>query len=121
MKKDTFRDYVLEQLHELDGLSWRPMFSGTGLYVDGTFFGIISDGAVYFRVSDETRQQYEDLGASHFQPSEDFESKKYLEVPSKVLDNPRELVMWAKQAAQVKRIADEEKMQTRPRRRKVKS
>lgn len=109
MKKDTFRDYVLEQLDELDGLSWRPMFSGTGVYLDGTFFGIISDGAVYFRVNDKTRKQYEDAGARHFQPSEDFESKKYFEVPAEVLDNPRELQTWARQAMQAKRTAEQDK------------
>mgnify|MGYP001558907011 CR=1 FL=1 len=106
MKTDTFRDYFLEQLNELDGFSWRPMFSGTGLYLEGTFFGIISDGAVYFRVDDETRTQYEVAGARHFQPSKDFESKKYFEVPAEVLDNSREIQHWARQAAQAKRTAE---------------
>lgn len=109
MKKDTFRDYVLEQLNNLDGVSWRPMFSGTGLYLEGTFFGIISDGAVYFRVDDATRKQYEAAGTRHFQPSDDFESKKYFEVPSEILDNPQELQQWARQAARAKQVADQKK------------
>lgn len=113
MKPDTFRDYVLEQLTDLDGISWRPMFSGTGLYLDGTFFGIISDGALYVRVSESTLPQFVSYGSRHFQPSDDFESKKYFEIPAEVLDNPRELMVWVRQAAQAKRYSDQGKTKRR--------
>lgn len=101
-KNDPFRDFVLEQLGHLPDVSWRPMFGGTGLYSSGTFFGIISDGRVYFRVDDTTRPAYEARGMGLFCPSDDFESKKYFEVPPEVLENPRELCVWAQQAVQAK-------------------
>jgi TfoX/Sxy family transcriptional regulator of competence genes len=41
MKDDSFKDFVLDQLRELDDVEARRMFGGYGLYQDETFFGII--------------------------------------------------------------------------------
>lgn len=102
MKKDPFRDFVLEQLGRLPDLTWRPMFGGTGLYSAGTFFGIINDGTVFFRVDAKTQPAYEAAGMGQFCPSDDFTSKKYFAVPEEILENPRELVVWAQQAVRAK-------------------
>ena len=40
-KQDGFRDFVLDQLNELPGLTHRAMFGGYGLYRREAFFGII--------------------------------------------------------------------------------
>ena len=44
MKDDSFKDFVLDQLQELDSVEARRMFGGYGLYQDETFFGIIHKG-----------------------------------------------------------------------------
>ena len=43
-RQESFADFVLDQLSELEGASARRMFGGHGLYRGGDFFGIIHDG-----------------------------------------------------------------------------
>jgi DNA transformation protein len=43
-KHDGFRDFVLDQLSELPGLTHRAMFGGYGLCQHEIFFGIIHKG-----------------------------------------------------------------------------
>ncbi len=50
-----FRDYILEMLAPLGGVTARRMFSGAGLYRDGTIFGLIAGDILYFKVDDANR------------------------------------------------------------------
>lgn len=53
-KSDSFKDFVLDQLADLRGVTARSMFGGYGLYQGGTFFGIIHKDRLYFKVSPTT-------------------------------------------------------------------
>ena len=52
MKKDnSFHEYVMRDfLGDISGITSRAMFGGWGVYKDGTIFGIIFDGELYFKV-----------------------------------------------------------------------
>ncbi len=96
MSRDIgFKDFVIEQLAALQGLRVRGMFGGFGLYQDEKFFGIISGGAVYFKTNETTRADYEKYASRPFQPSAKQTLKNYYEVPSEILDNSPELIVWA--------------------------
>ena len=56
-KPDWFRDFVLDQLNELPGLTHRAMFGGYGLYCGRVFFGIVHKGRLYFKTTRQTIQQ----------------------------------------------------------------
>ncbi len=102
MSRDIgFKDFVIEQLATLQGLRVRGMFGGFGLYQDEKFFGIISGGALYFKTNDKTRADHEGRGSQPFQPSAKQTLKNYYEVPSEILDDSHELVVWAEKAARV--------------------
>jgi hypothetical protein len=47
MTDESFKDFVLDQLQELDGIEARRMFGGHGLYQDETFFAILHKGKLY--------------------------------------------------------------------------
>src|SRR5258705_5003949 len=68
-KDDSFKDFVLDQLRGLPGLTLRPMFGGHGLYKSGRFFGIIYKGQLYFRVSPKTLDDFTSRGSG---PLESF-------------------------------------------------
>ena len=53
-KSDGFKDFVLDQLTDLRGVTARAMFGGYGLYHRSTFFGIIHKGHLYFKVTAAT-------------------------------------------------------------------
>jgi DNA transformation protein and related proteins len=97
MADNSFKDFVLEQLDSLDGITSRAMFGGHGLYYRGVFFAIISQGMLYFKTDEESRQAYEQRGMPTFGPA-----KSYHEVPAEILEDSEQLVEWAQRAIAVK-------------------
>ena len=98
-KHDEFRNFVLDQLNNLHGVTCRAMFGGYGLYQCETFFGIIQKGRLYFKTTDKTRSEYLASGMKPFRPSAKQTLKNYYEVPVEVLESPNDLTAWASQAA----------------------
>jgi DNA transformation protein and related proteins len=96
----AFLQYVLEQLERAGRVTSRRMFGGVGLYCDDLFFGLIDDDTLYFKVDDTTRADYEARGGKAFRPYKDRPevSMTYYTVPADVLDDPEELVAWARRS-----------------------
>jgi DNA transformation protein and related proteins len=95
-----YLNYVLEQLAGLDGVSARRMFGGVGLYCDELFFGLIDDDTLYLRVNDDNRADYAVRGMAQFRPYADRPevSMSYYEIPADVLEDPGQLVEWARRS-----------------------
>jgi DNA transformation protein and related proteins len=60
----SFERFVLDQLADLGRVTSRKMFGGIGLYCDDVFFGIVSRDALFLKVDDRTRADYEAAGMS---------------------------------------------------------
>ena len=101
-----FRDFVLDQLTGVDGLRARAMFGGVGLYAEDVFFGILAADALFFKVDDTNRRDYEDAGSSPFKPYADRAmTMPYYNVPVVVLEDAVALGEWAARAVSVARTA----------------
>jgi DNA transformation protein len=75
------------------------MFGGVGLYARGTFFAVIDDDRVFFRVDDATRPRYEARGSGPFAPMPgEAPMRGYYEVPAGILDDRDELADWARES-----------------------
>lgn len=98
-----YRDWILEQLRYLGGITTRSMFGGVGLYRDGLFFALIDDDVLYFKVDDSNRGEYEAAGMGPFRPYGDERAMQYYVVPPDVLEDPEELKGWAERAVEVAR------------------
>jgi TfoX/Sxy family transcriptional regulator of competence genes len=69
---DGFRTFVLDQLaRTTPGLRARSMFGGVGLYAGDLFFALMDDDVLYFKVDDNTRARFEELGMGPFRPRGD--------------------------------------------------
>jgi DNA transformation protein len=99
-KHDGFKDFVLDQLSGLPGLTYRAMFGGYGLYRRETFFGIIHKGRLFFKTDLMTAPRYRDRGMKPFKPTSAQTLKNYYEVPVEVLEASDDLTAWASEAAQ---------------------
>jgi len=97
-KTDGFKDFVLDQLAELRGLTCRAMFGGYGLRYRDTFFGIIHKGRLYFKVTPETVESYRALGTKPFRVTYTMSLKTYYEVPADILEDSAQLIEWAETA-----------------------
>jgi DNA transformation protein len=96
-----FRDFVLDQLARVPQLRSKRMFGGVGLYSGELFFGIVAADELFFKVGDSNRAAYETAGSEPFRPLADPKrpvSMSYWRVPIEVLEDPTELVEWARAA-----------------------
>lgn len=94
-KYDGFTDFVLDQLTDLRGLTCRAMFGGYGLYQRATFFGIIHQGRLYFKVTTATASRYTKHGMKSFRPNARQTLKSFYEVPINILEDTEQVVAWA--------------------------
>lgn len=101
-EEDGFKDFVLDQLVELQGLTSRAMFGGYGLYLHGMFFGIIHKSRLYFKTNSNTAPHYRKHGMTPFAPGPKQILKNYYEVPVDVVESSDDLAAWARQAARPK-------------------
>ena len=98
MKDESFKDFVLDQLQELDGVEARRMFGGYGLYQDETFFGIIHKGRLYFKIDESTVGKYQQRKMKLFRPNAKQTLKSYYQVPVDIIEDSDELREWAAKA-----------------------
>ena len=94
-KSDGFKDFILDQLTELNGVTVRAMFGGQGLYHRTIFFGIIHKGRLYFKVSAVTVPNYKERGMKPFRPNAKQTLKSFYKVPIEVIEDAEILTQWA--------------------------
>jgi DNA transformation protein len=97
-----YREYVQEHLAPLVPLRVKNMFGEAGVYAEDLLFGMIVNDALYFRVDDTNRADYEALGippfVAHWNPGKPM---PYYEVPRAVIEDPDQLQAWANKAVAV--------------------
>lgn len=113
-----FKRFVLDQLARVPALSSAPFFGGTGLRSGADFFGMITDGTLYFSTSPATREDYQKLGSRCFSYVKQgkVQETKLFEVPAEVLDDAQTLLVWANRAivaSRQKRAAGDSRKRSR--------
>ena len=98
---DGFAEFLREQLSPLGRLTMRRMFGKTGVFCDGLMFGMITEDTLYVRVDDHNKAVFKEAEAA---PPLNYEKKgrtidlSFWRVPERLLDEPDELVLWARAA-----------------------
>jgi DNA transformation protein and related proteins len=105
-KKDIgFHEFIMADiLGDIPGVKSRAMFGGWGIYQDGTIFGLIDDGKLYFKVGDTNKKDYEALGSEPFKytmPNGKVMSMSYYELPEQIMENKDELLKWIEKSVKV--------------------
>jgi DNA transformation protein len=107
-----------EQLAALGPVTVRRMFGGAGVYCDGLMFGLIARDVLYFKADSGNQSAYAAEGMAAFT----YEGKgkpvqmSYWRVPERLLDEPEEMVEWARAALAAARRGAAGKKQARRRR-----
>ena len=98
---DSFAEFLREQLGSLGAVTMRRMFGKTGVFCDGVMLGMVRDNTLYFRVDDNNREVFKEAASV---PPLNYEKQgvtidlAFWCVPDRLLDEPDELVMWARAA-----------------------
>lgn len=114
--RDSYRDWLLEQLGRVREVRAKRMFGGLGLYADEAFFGVVDNDTVFFRTGEATRAAYETRGMKPFQPmGPGTKPMSYHEVPADVLEDPALLSEWLERAVGEAGLAKAKKPKAKPR------
>src|SRR3978361_2038635 len=98
---DSFAEFLREQLAPLGRMTMRRMFGKTGVFCDGVMLGMVRDDTLYFRVDEDNRLAFKE--AESFPPL-NYQKKgatidlSFWRAPERLLDEPDELVTWARAA-----------------------
>lgn len=114
-KQNEFCDHVVDLLAPLGSPSYRFMFGGYAIYLDGLIVGIVADDVLLLRADEENRGDYEARGIGPFRPypEKGMGTMPYYTVPDDVFEDSDELLRWAGRAreaalrAQAKKAAKE--------------
>jgi DNA transformation protein len=116
---DSFTDSLIEQLAALGNVMMRRMFGKTGVFCNGLMFGMVTHDTLYFRVDDHNRAVF---NKAESDPPLDYEKKgrtidpAFWRVPDRLLDEPDELVAWARAALAAARHVATKRERAAPRR-----
>ncbi len=95
-ERDTFAEFVAEQLAALGTVTARPMMGGRTLYCDGVVFALVSAGELYLKADDHSRAEFTERGWPAFRPGPEASgTMSYYLVPAGVLENRDELARLA--------------------------
>ncbi len=108
---DGFAAFLCEQLMPLGRVTMRRMFGKTGVFCNGLMFAMVTDDTLYVRVDDHNRAVFTEAESA---PPLNYAKQgrtidlSFWRVPERLLDEPDELVLWARAAlAAARRVAAE--------------
>src|SRR3569833_899981 len=96
-----FADFLRDQLAPLGRITMRRMFGKTGVFCDGVMLGMVTDNTLYFRVDDQNRTTFAEAQEA---PPLNYRKKgstidlSFWRAPERLMDEPDELVDWARAA-----------------------
>jgi DNA transformation protein len=96
-----YKTFIQDLLSGFGPVSIRNMFSGAGVYADGVMFAILVDDTLYLKADEIFAQAFADECKGPFtyrSKSRAPVAMSYWEVPERLLDDPDELVVWARRA-----------------------
>jgi DNA transformation protein len=117
---DSFAELLRELLAPLGRITMRRMFGKTGVFCDGLMLGMVRDDTLYFRVDDRNRATFEE--ARSFPPLDYRKGGTSIDLafwraPERLLDEPDELVAWARAALAAARRVAAKRARTTPKQR----
>lgn len=82
-----------EKLNAIEGIQFKKMFGGHGIFHEGKMFGIVnSKGDCYFKADESTKSEYDAKG------SHKHSKMPYYLIPNDVLNENELLLEWTKKS-----------------------
>ena len=96
-----FAAFLQEQLTPLGRVTVRRMFGKSGVFCGGVMLGMVADDTLYFRVDDLNRAAFQEAASSpplNYQKGGRTIDLSFWRVPDRLLDDPDDLLNWARAA-----------------------
>lgn len=98
---DSFTDAIAEALVAFGPLTIKRMFGGAGIWRDGVMFALIADDTLYLKTDAANHATFEAEGCAPFSYQKvggQMAVMSYWRAPERLLDDPEELLVWARRA-----------------------
>lgn len=98
---EDYLHHVLDLLSGLEKVTYRGMFGGYGIYLNGIIFAIIADDELYFKVDNISIDMYKKYNSEPFSYTTKNGKKavmSYWKVPCSVLEDDTKLLEYSKAA-----------------------
>ena len=95
---EGFVELLKDSMRGLGPVSVRRMFGGAGIYADGVMFGLIADDTLYLKADEKTKRDFEaeGLGPFVYEGGGRTIAMSYWRIPERLLDDPDDMVAWAR-------------------------
>ena len=95
-----FVSYVVELMQSIGPVSYKRMFGGYGLFLEGLMFGLIADNTLYLKADKDTEQEFKVKGLEPFTylKKDKAVSLSYYQAPEETLENYDDMNVWANKA-----------------------
>lgn len=117
----SFAELLREQLEPLGPVALRRMFGKTGVFCDGVMIGMVAYDALYLRVDEGNRAAFDEARASPplvYSKGGRSIALAFWRAPERLLDEPEELLTWARASLDAaRRVATKREHTQMPRRR----
>jgi DNA transformation protein len=107
-----FHEYVMSEVfQDIPDIHSRSMFGGWGVYQDGVFFALISDGRLYFKVDSSNKADFEKAGSSPFvyEARGKKTTMSYYELPVEITEDLEEIPKWVERSVEVAKKSKKKK------------
>src|SRR4051812_27852779 len=96
----SFSEFLGEQLSPLGPIGLRRMFGCVGVFCDGVMLGLVKDEALYLRVDAQTEAAFAEAKDHPFQYRKQGKTLDLAlwRAPDRLMDEPDELLAWARLA-----------------------
>ena len=114
---DSFAEFLREQLAPLGHLTLRRMFGKTGVFCNGLMFAMVTNDTLYYRVDDHNRAIFKEAASApplNYARQGTTIDLSFWCAPERLLDEPDELVTWARAALAAARRVAAKRGQTLP-------
>lgn len=111
-KKSEFAEHICDILSGFGVVTYRAMFGGFGIYLDGLIFAIIVDEKLYLKVGSDNVGLFKDINSNPFsyKNSKGRDVKmSYWEVPVEVLDDNEGLEILARSSIDIAKMQNQKK------------
>ena len=111
----SFVEFLSEQLAPLGRITMRRMFGKTGVFCDGLMLGMVTEDTLYFRVDAQNRAAFKEAASApplNYAKGGRLIDLAFWRAPERLLDEPEELLSWARLALEAARRVARQRVAT---------
>jgi len=111
-------DFIRDLFSEFGPVEVRRMFSGAGVFADGLMVALVVRDVLYLKSDEDGAARFAAEGCEQFgytRAGRGRTALPYWRVPDRLLDDPAELAVWARDALAVARARKAAQVKRKPR------